>query len=28
MRLFRYQLGDHEIGMRSRGFDFILGVEF
>ncbi|MBW2401314.1 MAG: hypothetical protein JRG80_19005 [Deltaproteobacteria bacterium] len=28
MRLFRYQRGDVEIGMRARGFDFILGVEF
>jgi hypothetical protein len=28
MRLLRYQRGDVEIGMRARGFDFILGVEF
>lgn len=28
MRLFRYQKDDVEVGMRARGFDFILGVEF
>jgi len=28
MRFFRYQKGDVEVGMRARGFDFILAVEF